>query len=261
MVQSTLVSYSNKHIMEKQSKKTFFGFQEIPWSEKQAKVNEVFNSVARKYDLMNDLMSAGLHRLWKDEAIRALAPQDGETILDLAGGTGDLTARILNKIQHGKVILSDINVQMLQEGIKRLDRQGKLNIAYALANAEALPFSANSIDGLIIGFGLRNVRDQQSALNEMQRVVKPRGRVVILEFSEINQVLKKPYDFYSFKILPKMGQIIAGDAESYVYLAESIRKHPNQETLKNMLLAAGFAEVNYRNLLGGLVSIHLAWKA
>lgn len=240
--------------------KTHFGFEEVPWTEKQDKVNQVFDSVASRYDIMNDVMSMGLHRLWKDEAIRMLAPREGETILDLAGGTGDLTLRILKKMGTGHVILSDINFNMLREGVKRLDNKGKVGVSYALANAEALPFESDSLDGLIIGFGLRNVRDQQKALTEFYRVLKPKGRAVILEFSEIKGPLKKPYDFYSFNILPKMGELIAKDRESYQYLAESIRKHPNQETLKNMLLTAGFNEAHYRNLLGGMVAIHLGWK-
>jgi len=242
------------------SKKTFFGFNEVDWNEKQGKVNQVFHSVAKKYDLMNDLMSGGLHRLWKDEAIRMLSPQNGERIVDLAGGTGDLTLRILNKAPQAKVILSDINFSMLSEGVKRMDCAGKLNLDYALANAEALPFASNSVDALIIGFGLRNVRDQEAALAEFHRVLKPKGRALILEFSTVSGPLKKPYDFYSFKILPKIGKLVAQDESSYQYLAESIRKHPNQEKLKNMLSIAGFSEVHYRNILGGMVAIHLAWK-
>lgn len=241
-------------------KKTHFGFEEVSWADKQGKVNEVFDSVATRYDIMNDVMSLGLHRLWKDEAIRMLSPQEGETILDLAGGTGDLTLRILKKMGQGNVILSDINFNMLREGVKRLDNKGKLGVSYALANAEALPFANESLDALIIGFGLRNVRDQNAALREFYRVLKPKGRALILEFSEIKGPLKKPYDFYSFKILPKMGEIIAKDRESYQYLAESIRKHPNQDTLKNMLLTAGFNEAHYRNLQGGMVAIHLGFK-
>ncbi len=240
---------------------THFGFQDIPWQEKQTKVNQVFDRVASRYDLMNDLMSAGLHRLWKDEAIRMLSPQANEIILDLAGGTGDLTSRILKKSPQTQVILSDINFNMLQEGMKRLDRVGRFGIHYTLANAESLPFERESCDGLIIGFGLRNVRDQQTALNEFYRILKPKGRVLILEFSEVSPPLKKPYDFYSFKVLPKLGKYVAHDEASYQYLAESIRKHPNQETLKNMLSLAGFNEVHYRNLMGGVVAIHLGWKA
>ncbi len=243
------------------SKNTHFGFTDVPWAEKQKKVNQVFDSVATRYDLMNDLMSAGLHRLWKDEAIRILSPQNNEVILDLAGGSGDLSARILKQAPQAKVILSDINFNMLQEGVKRLDREGKFSMQYALANAESLPFANESLDAIIIGFGLRNVRDQQAALNEFYRVLKPQGRALILEFSEVHDTLKKPYDFYSFKILPKLGKYVARDEASYQYLAESIRKHPNQEKLKSMLSIAGFEEVHYRNLLGGVVAIHFAWKA
>lgn len=241
--------------------KTHFGFKEVPWQEKQGKVNAVFSAVAKRYDLMNDVMSAGMHRLWKDEAVRMLAPRDNETILDLAGGTGDLTLRILKKTHQAHVILSDINFNMLEEGVKRLDQKGKFGVSYALANAESLPFTTASVNALIIGFGLRNVRDQQTALAEFERILKPGGRALILEFSEVTGPLRKPYDLYSFKVLPKMGEIVAKDAESYRYLAESIRKHPNQETLKNMLLKAGFAEAHYRNILGGVVALHLAVKS
>lgn len=242
-------------------KPTHFGYEEVDWSEKQDRVNAVFDSVASRYDLMNDLMSFGLHRLWKNKAIRMLSPQEGEHILDLAGGTGDLSQRILKKT-HGRVnvILSDINVNMLEEGMRRFDRQGQLSLQYSVMNAEALPFHEGSMDATIIGFGLRNVRDQQAALNEMHRVVKVGGRALILEFSKMKGPLAKPYDWYSFHLLPKMGQVVTGDADSYRYLAESIRKHPKQELLTSMLYEAGFAEVQCVNILGGLVAIHLAVK-
>ncbi len=244
-------------------KKTHFGYEEVSWKDKQSRVNQVFSSVAGRYDLMNDLMSMGLHRLWKDEAVRILAPEEGETIVDLAGGTGDLSRRILKRMHgRGQVILSDINLAMLREGVKRLDRSGHLSgVHYCVLNAETLPFEAASVDGITIGFGLRNVRDQAAALKEMFRVLKPGGRALILEFSKMHGPLAKPYDWYSFHILPKMGALVTGDSDSYRYLAESIRKHPEQEILKNNLYQAGFEEVYYRNLLQGLVAIHLARKA
>jgi demethylmenaquinone methyltransferase/2-methoxy-6-polyprenyl-1,4-benzoquinol methylase len=243
-------------------KKTHFGYEDVSWQDKQSRVNQVFSSVARRYDVMNDLMSLGLHRLWKDEAIRMLSPQEHEVILDLAGGTGDLSKRILKRMRgRGRVILSDINLSMLREGVKRFDREGQVSgLDYTVMNAEALPFEDASLDGITIGFGLRNVRDQATALAEMFRVLKPGGRVLILEFSKMRGPLAKSYDWYSFNILPKMGQLVTGDADSYRYLAESIRKHPEQEVLKNMLHTAGFGEVHYRNILQGLVAIHLARK-
>ncbi|MCX7124033.1 MAG: bifunctional demethylmenaquinone methyltransferase/2-methoxy-6-polyprenyl-1,4-benzoquinol methylase UbiE [Gammaproteobacteria bacterium] len=244
-------------------KKTHFGYEDVSWQEKQSRVNQVFSSVAKRYDVMNDLMSLGLHRLWKDEAVRMLSPQEGETILDLAGGTGDLSKRILKRMHgRGRVILTDINLNMLREGVKRFDRTGQFSdLDYGVVNAEALPFQDASLDAITIAFGLRNVRDQATALAEMFRVLKPGGRALILEFSKMKGPLAKPYDWYSFHILPKMGQLVTGDADSYRYLAESIRKHPEQVVLKTMLEQAGFSEVHYRNILQGLVAIHLARKA
>ena len=244
-------------------RKTHFGYEDVSWQEKQSRVNQVFSSVAKRYDVMNDFMSLGLHRLWKDEAVRMLSPQEGEVILDLAGGTGDLSKRILKRMNgRGQVILSDINLNMLREGVKRFDRAGQFSgLDYSVVNAEALPFQDASLDGITIGFGLRNVRDQAKALAEMFRVLKSGGRALILEFSKMHGPLAKPYDWYSFHVLPKMGQLVTGDADSYRYLAESIRKHPEQAVLKNMLEQAGFAEVHYRNILQGLVAIHLARKS
>jgi demethylmenaquinone methyltransferase/2-methoxy-6-polyprenyl-1,4-benzoquinol methylase len=242
-------------------KQTHFGYEDVSWEQKQSRVNQVFDSVAGRYDLMNDLMSFGLHRLWKDEAVRMLSPLEGERILDLAGGTGDLTQRILKRThQRAEVILSDINFNMLQEGVRRLDRKGCFNVNYGVLNAESLPFPNQSLDAVIIGFGLRNVRDQEAALQEMHRVLKPNGRALILEFSKMQGPLAKPYDAYSFHVLPKMGAWVTGDADSYRYLAESIRKHPEQEVLKHLLHQAGFSSVRYKNLLSGLVAIHLGLK-
>lgn len=241
--------------------KTHFGFTEVDWQQKQAKVNEVFHSVAHKYDLMNDLMSLGLHRLWKERAIQKLLLKPGMSVLDLAGGTGDLTQRIVKKIgQQGCMVLADINESMLQEGQRRLDNAGLFQVECVTANAENLPFPDAHFDAVIIGFGLRNVRDQNAALKEMYRVLKNEGRALILEFSKPHELLRKPYDWYSFKILPRLGKFIANDSDSYRYLAESIRKHPEQEVLKEMMQEAGFGEVSYENLSGGIVALHLGWK-
>ena len=246
---------------EERPKKTHFGYEHVSWEDKQKRVNDVFHSVSQKYDLMNDLMTGGLHRLWKTRAIHKLLLSEGMRVLDLAGGTGDLSARIVKKIgPRGEIVLADINQSMLQEGVKRLDREGLFQVQYACVNAEALPFPDQYFDALIIGFGLRNVRDQARALQEMQRVLKPMGRALILEFSEVHDALKKPYDWYSFKILPRIGKWVAKDEASYQYLAESIRKHPNQKTLQQMMYTAGFNEVTYENILGGVVALHLGWK-
>lgn len=241
--------------------KTHFGYEEVSWHDKQGKVNEVFHSVAHKYDLMNDLMSMGLHRLWKERAVQKLLLKEGMSVLDLAGGTGDLTERIVKRIgASGTMVLSDINESMLQEGQHRLDNKGLFQVKCVTANAERLPFADAQFDAVIIGFGLRNVRDQNAALREIYRVLKLNGRALILEFSRPHKLLQKPYDWYSFKILPHLGKLVANDADSYQYLAESIRKHPDQETLKQMMVAAGFTEVNYENLSGGIVALHLGWK-
>lgn len=244
-----------------EDKKTHFGYQEVDWEKKQSYVNEVFHSVAHKYDLMNDLMSLGLHRLWKDHAVKKLLLRPGMCVLDLAGGTGDLSRRISQKVgTSGQVVLADINESMLREGVMRLDNLGLLQMQYVTLNAEALPFPDEYFDAIIIGFGLRNVRDQNQALREMYRVLKPMGRALILEFSKVNELLRKPYDFYSFKILPKLGKLVAQDEASYRYLAESIRQHPEQEVLKSMMMDAGFQDTSFENLLGGVVAIHLGWK-
>jgi demethylmenaquinone methyltransferase / 2-methoxy-6-polyprenyl-1,4-benzoquinol methylase len=243
------------------SEKTHFGFEEVNWEEKQGRVNEVFHSVAHKYDLMNDLMSLGLHRYWKERAIQQMLLREGMRVLDLAGGTGDLTKRIIKKMgMQGKVVLADINESMLQEGQKRLDNEGLFQVEYVTANAEDLPFPDAHFDALIIGFGLRNVRDQNAALREMYRVLKKEGRVVILEFSKPHEFVQKPYDWYSFKVLPRLGKWVAQDEDSYQYLAESIRKHPSQEVLQEMMFMAGFTEVTFENLSGGIVAIHRGWK-
>ena len=242
---------------------THFGFREVPRDEKQKLVGRVFTSVAAKYDLMNDLMSFGVHRIWKRWFAATSGVRRGDRVLDLAGGTGDIAALLLPQVgAEGSVVLGDINAAMLQHGRDRLlDRGFVRNLDYAQLNAEALPFAERSFDAVTIAFGLRNVTDKAGALGEMFRVLKPGGRVLILEFSAVRQEWLKPlYDFHSFRVLPRLGQLIANDAESYRYLAESIRRHPDQETLKAMLAATGFANIDVRNLSAGIVAIHRGYK-
>lgn len=242
---------------------TDFGFTQIPKQEKVQRVADVFHSVADKYDVMNDVMSFGLHRLWKRVAIEYSGVRKGQTVLDLAGGTGDLTAKYSALVgDSGQVILADINDSMLKVGRDKLRDKGLIhNIDYVQANAEALPFKDNFFDCATISFGLRNVTDKDKALRSMYRVIKPGGRILILEFSKPQyRVLNKAYDLYSFTMLPLMGKVIAHDADSYRYLAESIRMHPDQKTLKGMMEAVGFADVQYHNMTGGIVALHLGFK-
>ncbi|MCL2298497.1 MAG: class I SAM-dependent methyltransferase [Proteobacteria bacterium] len=237
-----------------------FGFETVAADDKKKRVADVFDSVASKYDLMNDLMSVGLHRRWKNAAI-ALAhlsahlPEDAH-VLDLAGGTGDLTRRFLKKYPKATAVLSDINNAMLREGRKILLNRG-IATPVVQCNAEALPFPDKRFHAVSIGFGLRNITDKEKALREMRRVLKPGGIALVLEFSRVKKPLAPFYDFYSFKILPKLGRLIANDEASYRYLAESIRMHPDQETLKTMMLNAGFDQVDYHNLTAGIVAVHL----
>lgn len=249
--------------MSKGNKTTDFGFSEVPWEEKQKKVAGVFHSVAAKYDLMNDLMSFGIHRIWKKQTLAKSGVRKGDRVLDLAGGTGDLAYKFCEMVSsQGKVVLSDINSSMLEVGKEKLTNKGCVgNIEYVQANAECLPFSDNYFDCITISFGLRNVTDKAKALASMCRVLKPGGRLLVLEFSKpIVPILSKVYDEYSFKALPFMGKIITQDAESYKYLAESIRKHPDQETLKQMMFDAGFDNVEYQNMTGGIVALHIGYK-
>lgn len=242
---------------------THFGYQTVRTSEKQAKVAQVFTSVAKKYDIMNDLMSFGIHRLWKRLAIKQSGVRAGQAVLDIAGGTGDLAKVFSREVgRTGKVVLSDINEAMLEVGRTRLINAGCNNVEFVLANAETLePFADNSFDLVTISFGLRNVTDKQKALEAMYRVLKPHGRLLILEFSKpIFEPLSKAYDLYSFTALPLMGKIVANDSESYQYLAESIRMHPDQHTLKEMMTKAGFKDCDYSNLTGGIVAIHRGFK-
>jgi len=244
-------------------KQTHFGYQTVNEDEKTDKVAEVFHSVAKNYDLMNDLMSLGTHRLWKRFTLNVAKPHKGDRILDLAGGTGDLTKLFAKRIgNQGDIFISDINNSMLLAGRDRLIDQGICHpINYVQANAEALPFPDNYFNIITIGFGLRNVTDKDKALAEMFRVLKPGGKVIVLEFSKPrSKPLNKIYDLYSFKVLPKIGKFVAKDENSYQYLAESIRMHPDQETLKTMMQTAGFDEVIYHNLSAGIVAVHIGYK-
>ena len=243
---------------------TDFGFTRVDREAKAGMVRGVFDSVASRYDLMNDLMSGGVHRLWKRFTIELSAARAGQTILDIAGGTGDLAARFSKLVgPEGKVILADINAAMLEVGRDRLIDKGAIgNIEVVQADAQSLPFEDNSIDCITIAFGLRNVTDKDMALRSMLRVLRPGGRLLVLEFSKpVSPLLGKIYDQYSFQILPAMGRLIAQDADSYRYLAESIRKHPDQETLLGMMEEAGFMECRYHNMTGGIVAVHQGFKA
>ena len=242
---------------------THFGYKTVDKNEKESMVASVFHSVAKQYDIMNDLMSFGVHRLWKRFTIDASGVRLGNKVLDLAGGTGDLTAKFSKLVgKDGQVILADINSSMLNVGRDKLRDKGLVqNIEYVQANAEYLPFEENTFDIITIAFGLRNVTDKDKALRSMYSVLKPGGRLLVLEFSKPeHELLNKAYDFYSFNILPKMGELVAKDGDSYQYLAESIRMHPDQETLKEMMNNAGFEQTSYHNLTGGVVALHKGYK-
>jgi len=243
---------------------THFGFSQVNSEEKAGKVAEVFHSVANKYDIMNDVMSLGIHHLWKKFSIEMCGLREGHTVLDLAGGTGDLALKQAQRVgENGHVVLADINASMLREGRDRVLNKGLVKrISTSQCNAEMLPFDDNSFDCITIAFGLRNVTDKVKALQSMRRVLKPGGRLCVLEFSRpLYQPLEKVYDFYSFRILPKLGELIARDRASYQYLAESIRMHPDQQTLKEMMLnEGGFDEVEIFNMTGGIVALHRAFK-
>jgi demethylmenaquinone methyltransferase / 2-methoxy-6-polyprenyl-1,4-benzoquinol methylase len=244
-------------------KTTDFGFQQIPSDKKSSLVSDVFSSVASKYDIMNDLMSCGVHRIWKRQAIKKLNPKPGHHVLDLAGGTGDITRLLSERVgPAGQVTLADINEDMLRAGRdKLLDKGLCQHIHFVQANAELLPFPDNHFDAVTIAFGLRNVTDKDAALRAMQRVLKPGGCLLILEFSTPTiPLLNKCYDRYSFSLLPKIGQWVTGDKESYQYLVESIRMHPDQKTLAAMMKDAAFDRVTYDNLSAGIVAIHRGYK-
>ncbi|MFT5573946.1 MAG: demethylmenaquinone methyltransferase/2-methoxy-6-polyprenyl-1,4-benzoquinol methylase [Cryomorphaceae bacterium] len=249
--------------MSKSDNKTHFGFQEVDEADKQNLVGAVFKSVASSYDVMNDAMSLGVHRAWKWFAIAQSGVKLGDRVLDLASGSGDLALKFAGKVgDEGRVIVTDINQAMLAEGRKRLTDAGVAgNVDYCLVNAEQLPFEDNSFDCISISFGLRNVTRKDIALASMQRCLKPGGRVIILEFSQpTNESFRKIYDAYSFNVIPMLGEMIADDRESYQYLVESIRQHPPQEELKQMMLDAGFDHARYHNLTGGVVALHIGYK-
>ncbi|SDI37760.1 2-octaprenyl-6-methoxy-1,4-benzoquinone methylase /demethylmenaquinone methyltransferase [Ferrimonas sediminum] len=243
--------------------KTHFGYKTVEADKKAEMVADVFHSVASKYDLMNDLMSFGVHRYWKRFTIECAAARPGMKVLDLAGGTGDLTKKFSQLVgEKGEVVLADINDSMLKVGRAKLQDQGVVgNVNYVQANAEALPFPDNHFDIITIAFGLRNVTEKEKALASMNRVLKPGGKLLVLEFSKpLSPMMQKAYDFYSFQVIPKMGSMVAGDAESYQYLSESIRMHPDQETLKQMMLNAGFDQADYVNMTNGVVALHRGYK-
>jgi demethylmenaquinone methyltransferase/2-methoxy-6-polyprenyl-1,4-benzoquinol methylase len=242
---------------------TDFGFERVGWQEKAGRVRAVFDSVVDRYDLMNDLMSGGAHRLWKRFALSMTGLRPGMRALDVAGGTGDLAAGLARQVgRTGAVILSDINAAMLTRGRDRLINEGYVgNTDCVQANAECLPFAPSSFDCITIGFGLRNVTDKARALASMYSTLKPGGRLLVLEFSKpVNATLASLYDTYSFSLLPRLGQLVAGDGDSYRYLAESIRRHPDQETLRSMMVSAGFEECAYYNLMGGIVAVHRGYR-
>ncbi len=245
-------------------KTTHFGYQDVAWDEKAGKVAEVFDSVAGSYDVMNDLMSLGIHRMWKRFTIDLAALRPGERVLDVAAGTGDLALAAARCVgAQGRVIMSDYNGSMLRAGRDKLIDAGRLQgLDFVQADAEQLPFADQAFDCVTIGFGLRNVRDKQLALEAMNRVLKPGGRLLVLEFSTPrNPLLSRLYDGYSFGVLPRLGELVAKDGDSYRYLAESIRKHPDQDSLKTMFEQAGFVRAQYFNLTGGIVAVHRGYKA
>ncbi len=243
---------------------TDFGFERVPWREKSRRVRSVFDSVAGNYDLMNDLMSAGAHRIWKRFMLSQTGLRPGQRALDVAGGTGDISLGLARQVTvSGLVVLSDINAAMLAQGRDRLLDAGFLkNVASVLANAESLPFPDASFDCVTIAFGLRNVTDKPKALAAMARVLRPGGQLLVLEFSKpAVSALQPLYDAYSFRVLPLLGRLVAGDADSYRYLAESIRMHPDQDTLLEMVRDAGLEGCRYHNLSGGIVALHRGWRS
>ncbi len=241
---------------------THFGYRSVSADEKAGLVRDVFDSVASRYDLMNDLMSAGMHRLWKRFTVSQAALKPGNTVLDLAGGTGDLAREFSKKVgKDGHVILADINAAMLRQGRSRLIDAGVSgNLSIAQVDAQNLPFADGTFDCISIAFGLRNVTDKDAALRSMYRALKTGGKVMILEFSEPSKAIRPAYDLYSFKVLPLLGKLVARDSDSYQYLAESIRMHPDQETLKSMMEAAGFERCRFHNLAAGIVALHIGYR-
>lgn len=247
---------------EPHENKTHFGFSEVNESEKAGRVRGVFSSVASKYDIMNDAMSLGIHRLWKDAMMDWLAPRGGQRLLDVAGGTGDISFRFLKRAGYGHATVLDLTEPMLIEGRKRAEAEAmEGSLDWVVGDAMNLPFEDNSFDVYTISFGIRNVTRPQEALNEAFRVLRPGGRLMVLEFSQIpNDLMQKVYDLYSFNIIPRMGQVIAYDRDSYQYLVESIRRFPDQDTFLGMVRAAGFENAKYRNLSMGIACLHSGWK-
>ncbi|NDW45961.1 bifunctional demethylmenaquinone methyltransferase/2-methoxy-6-polyprenyl-1,4-benzoquinol methylase UbiE [Ruegeria sp. PrR005] len=247
---------------DRSDKTTHFGFETVPEHEKAGRVRGVFGSVASKYDVMNDVMSMGIHRVWKDAMMDWLAPRPGQRLLDVAGGTGDISFRFLKRAGHGHATVLDLTEPMLIEGRKRAEADRMADsLDWVVGDAMALPFEDNTFDVYTISFGIRNVTRPQEALNEAYRVLRPGGRLMVLEFSQLpNDGLQKLYDLYSFNVIPRMGQLIANDRDSYQYLVESIRKFPDQETFLDMVRAAGFGNAKYRNLSMGIAALHSGWK-
>lgn len=248
--------------MTDDKKTTHFGYQTVDEDQKAGMVHGVFTNVASKYDIMNDVMSMGIHRVWKDAMMDWLAPRPGQTLLDVAGGTGDVAFRFLNRAPGAKATVCDMTESMLIEGRKRAEaEQMATQLDWVVGDAMALPFEDNSFDVYTISFGIRNVTRIADALAEAYRVLKPGGRLMVLEFSQIpNDMMQKVYDLYSFNIIPRMGQVIANDRDSYQYLVESIRRFPDQETFAGMIRTAGFEQVKYRNLTMGIAALHSGWK-
>lgn len=247
---------------ENSDQTTHFGFKTIPEAEKASRVQGVFSSVATKYDIMNDVMSGGVHRVWKDAMMDWLSPRDGQRLLDVAGGTGDIAFRFLKRAPTASAVVLDLTEDMLIEGRNRAEAEDRAHqLDWMVGDAMALPFEANSFDVYTISFGIRNVTRINDALSEAYRVLRPGGRLMVLEFSQLpNPAMQWAYDRYSFNLIPKMGQVIAGDSESYQYLVESIRKFPNQERFATMIRDAGFSQVKYRNLTFGVAALHSGWK-
>ena len=247
---------------ERKSAHTHFGYQNVPEENKSGLVKEVFNNVSSKYDVMNDLMSVGIHRVWKNTLINWLAPKENQNLLDVAGGTGDIATRFLNQAKSGNATILDMTESMLQEGTKRITNSSlSSRMRWVVGDAMALPFKKNTFDIYTISFGIRNITKIDKALSEAFRVLKPGGRIMILEFSKLpNPMMQKAYDLYSFNVIPKIGEIVVGDKDSYQYLVESIRKFPDQVSFANMMIEAGFENVKFRNLTFGVAALHSGWK-